>query len=512
MQHWATVAVVRGILLVLVGVGPGACTAPGGGAAPAARDASVGVLTHAPGQPPAGRHLRLIVGDTVRVALAADDAGRTAVVMAHEARAVRAARFASNAEQVVAVRDGSLLVARRAGRASITGEGSTITVDVVTKRRATNEVVIEVCPNRDESEILAEEQFTGDVPSIHEYHDCQKLVSGTRYVTVAGIFSPHDLAFAKSRADFTGGRLVAMIVNFGTRRDTATYRPLGLRPGTSCLYLRAVGDSAWEAYVVGQRAAFVTSLGERRYGSCAPATNWATVAAAGRRLSVEWYSGVDMQGRPIAPPVARWDWDSTHAYNHIGVMCGAATWCEIGPDGFDPRPPLFHRVGPRRDSLPILKGYYDEQYLADSTGLRPTRVFGTITPGADTRSHDTMKHGVKQWYHVAELRFRNDGGAGYGEYGRYVRQFTGSSPGNTQHTAASQFLHPQDSPLGSDKRRVYMGRIGTRQLPAGAIMYRFHAPHQGVIPTPTARWRWVELDEKTWSYCNPDGCCEIQTL
>lgn len=519
MKHRTTASVMRGTLLVSLATGLLAFGTPGPSPSALATEWRRRVNRDVEAQPPAP-HLRLVVGDTLRLVLAAGGGGTRVITLAGTEAAAMPAAFTTSAAEVVQVVDGTLLVARGPGRATIQAtraDGTArpyeafILVEVITRRRATNEVIVEVCPNRDEREILAEEQFVGDVVGIHEYHDCQKLIQDNRYVTVAGIFSPHDLAFATSRAAFADGRLVATIANFGTRKGTATYTPLGLTPGTNCLYLRAVPDSAWEAYVVGQRG-FVTSAGARRYASCASRVNWATVASTGKRLDVQAYSGVDMKGDPVAPPVARWDWDSTHAYNYIGVMCGAATWCEIGPDGFDPRPPLQHTHRTTRVVRPILKGYYDEQYLANATGTQPTRVFGTITPGMDTQSHQTMQHGARRWYHVAQLTFRNDTHGKYQEYDRYVREYTGAAPSHVRRTTTSQTLHPGTSPLGPDKLSVYAGRLNNRNLPHNAVMYRFHAPHPGVTPTPTARWRWVELDEKTWSYCNPDGCCEVQQL
>lgn len=430
------------------------------------------------------------------------------------------ARFTSSDPGVLSVR-GTTLIALSEGTATVTPvpagmEGVSVValpVRVVSAQQEVNEMVIEVCPNRDSSNFVMQAPLDTGVLAIHEFHDCQRLIADGRYGPVVGVFAHGNLQDVESWQNFTAERLVAIVVNFAGTTGAAEYPSLGIGPGINCLFLRATSKAAWTARMVRQSQAFVAADGTRHYGRC---DQFLGPAQRGTPLEVKLQEGVDMSGAPKAPPVARWDWDPRHARNYIGVKCGTATWCEIGPRGFVTSPP---RIFPQQFQVPwwrwflprprraqIIKGYYDEQFLADSLTKRPTTVFGTVMPGLDARTAGNQAPPLNARLHVAQITLRETGPQSSADYQRYSRAFVG--------TAAPPFPQVQ-SPLHlryvnvNQTDRKYDGSFNGRALRAGDVAYRQHHSHAANMQMPTARWRWVERDELVWTYCKPDGCCEV---
>jgi len=61
--------------------------------------------------------------------------------------------------------------------------------------------------------------------------------------------------------------------------------------------------------------------------------------------------------------------------------------------------------------------------------------------------------------------------------------------------------------LTIDPLKQYRGRFGPDELDEDGVLM---TPHTGILHKgpPVVRWRWHSLDERTWTYCDPDGCCE----
>jgi hypothetical protein len=227
-----------------------------------------------------------------------------------------------------------------------------------------------------------------------------------------------------------------------------------------------------------------------------------------------------MNGKRVVPPVARWDWDEKNGRNYIGVKCGADSWCEIGPPG-------FARSAPKKNPLnqDLIKGYYDEQYLSDRGGKERTKVFGTIIPGTDARSAGTIKHDVRAWYRVANLTLTTT------EPGPISRPVQASSPVPAvalQAMDAFEFyvykfkVSPRALPAGirvatgdmeimpnstTNLFSPYAVQINQQSSRSWVAWYRNHKSALSMLPT--VRWRWMSRDETAWSYCSPQGCCEL---
>jgi hypothetical protein len=206
--------------------------------------------------------------------------------------------------------------------------------------------------------------------------------------------------------------------------------------------------------------------------------------------------------------VARWDWDSRHTTNYIGVKCGVDSWCEIGPPNLAPS---LARRNTRGQFL--IKGYYDEQYLATDSGQRPSNVFGTLMPGAN--AGDTlMRIPGTNWYHVSDMTMRVAPRAfaqSPQAMRNYVRKFhlvlhaisaTYPIPTATGDVRINRPLSPPAAFGFGD----YGVKINGQLEPAWLMQYRSHPSEQNKLAT--VRWRWETRDESHWTYCDPDGCCE----
>lgn len=447
----------------------------------------------APAPSPATRaEMHLVVGDRVPLgALLRADASSAA--------------YRSADSTVVAVVNGKELIAMRPGTAVVTGVNvpDTVRVVVVTQRHAVNEIINAVCPNENEKRLLSEEPVTSAVQRIHEYHDCQRLIQNHQYGALAGVFAHANVDKFQSWKDFVDGRLAAIVVSFVTKGQEMPYESLGLTGGVNCLVIRATGYDEWQAEIINQPFPVLSPAGPH-YGDCADTLRWQDVRTKGvHALTVRVQHGVDMHGLPIAPPVARWDWDPVHQLNYIGVKCDSLTWCEIGPPGFA----VSEAQLLPHTNRPIFKGYYDEQFLADSGGQTVSSVYGRIMPGEDTRDVHTMHHGTPRWYHASTVVFSERGPAPSHTFDKYSQWYSttsaGIGPRRMIDSSALRLFPLPGSPLSG-----YRGRLNSLTLPDAQIVYHYHG---GLIHVATVRWRWLYHDESTWSYCDPAGCCERQT-
>jgi hypothetical protein len=452
---------------------------------------------------PSSASLQLIVGDAMNLGEFIKG-GRGAIT------------YRSSDSTVVAVSRSGQLRALRPGSATLTTTSEsprpstdTVKVVVMTPRQAVNQLVSVVCPNEDERYLSESLPIRSDLPVIHEYHDCQRLIIGNRYSALVGIFAHRNVDTYQSWSSFQDGHLAALIVDFVTKGQALPYPSLGIEPGTNCLVLKADANDVWQAAIVNQASPLAPAPGERRYGSCPDNMKWSDVpASAKNKLVVRVQKGVDMNNRPIAPPVARWDWDETHRLNYIGVKCDSVTWCEIGPRDFVPSVP--QRTAANR---PILKGYYDEQYLADSSGTRVTSVFGTIIPGRDERDTSGISPGIAKWFHLAQLRIHETGKQPSPDYDFYRRKFFATPAAATPPFGLSAIADLMIRPKVPVLSNGYDGRSNGHLLgnplahpPIPGVIFRSHWSSH--VKVPTVRWTWHYRDEGTWGYCSPYGCCE----
>jgi hypothetical protein len=417
------------------------------------------------------------------------------------------AAYLSADTSVAAVNGGAQLVAVRPGSTTVTGLAGlpdTVRVVVTTNRFAVNEIINDVCPNEDERSLRASTPVSSAVQRIHEYHDCQRLIESGHYTALSGIFAHKNVDTLQRWEDFRGGRLAAVIVSFVTKGRAMPYASLGLAPGVSCLLLRATARDEWEARIINQPEPLIAPDRSRHYGDCADSLTWRDAPSSpAHPLVVRVQHGVDMMRRPIAPPVARWDWDARHGLNYIGVKCDSATWCEIGPPDFVPSAPQYLA----NTQSQIFKGYYDEQFLADSGGQTVSTVFGRIMPGPHLRDVHLMHHNVPQWYHTSSIAFFERASTPSHTFDKYKKWYFATPPA----AGASPMIATTDLhlfPRAGNFLTGYRGQLNLHTLADTEVVFHFHPSN---IRVATVRWRWLYRDESTWSYCDPTGCCERQT-
>ena len=158
----------------------------------------------------------------------------------------------------------------------------------------------------------------GPTSNVPEYHDCQRLVSGTPPVVgpLVAIFAAEklDSLFRSSRAVASSEfRVAAEILSYD-----ADYGPLHIRKGFNCLRL-SPGPGTWRASI--------QFMGEMEPDcSKSPAAG-----STSFDLPVKSYH---MPGAAYDdyPAVARWEWDEKGQHHAIGIKCGAG-WCEVGTSG-----------------------------------------------------------------------------------------------------------------------------------------------------------------------------------
>jgi hypothetical protein len=404
-----------------------------------------------------------------------------------------------------------------AARAGTTAPASSVDVTVLSpelamtpgqRRQMVRQVVAEVCLNREESALM-DTLPDVDLRLIHEFHDCQRLIERGAYRSVVGIYAHRNLTTYPSPQDYVGGRLAAIIVNFETKGRRATYAPLGLLPGASCLVLRwnpeAKADVAWQAALVH------TSSPTLPGGECRDSTNWSHVPALQPTpLQVRLQpNAAGPDTLKFAPPVARWDWDSIKGVNYIGVRCGETNWCEVGPRNFTPRASLVMKNGKN-----MFKGYYDEQYLADAQGAL-TDVFGRVSP-PDSAVHVKRDN---MWHKVATIDLTSRPGSAAFQYYSDRLKLTpgGNAPvGKARNGGSMTMMSPPLPASGAtQKDRDWHVRVNGAPIktatPGEKMRHRAH-PSEGESRFKNVRWRWDAQDERVWGYCPEVGCCETGRL
>jgi hypothetical protein len=411
------------------------------------------------------------------------------------------------------------------------------------------------------------------IMNIPEYHDCQRFIvrvegGGVRYDSLYAIFATAALDVLERSLEGTA-RCAACLAPGGRGspppqqaeewrplREHATtlgvvaariyaegdYAPLGMARFYNCLYLFRAGD-AWGAIMVPVRDANSTCL-----RPIDPAIPW----------------GTELQVLPprvsdSVPAVARWDFDTTHVWQYVGIKCGDA-WCEVGPPGFEPSP-LPELEEDARQLLGVrgrIKGWYDEQYLAfldNETHTRPSVVRGRIFParGLDSlRDVDTVmtaaETGAFRFWTNAAWIVLDTLPAGWARTpGLSLTAITAlanadplqqykarlnldprpvaTAPVSPAHMNLLQLCHgfkreceiglaDQGPLMNCDGQGDWWAKVtGT----AGEQKYmcvtrRGHMNLRGRFAIPgTARWRWMASDEGVWNACG-QGCCETLGL
>ncbi|WKW12234.1 hypothetical protein Strain138_001517 [Pseudogemmatithrix spongiicola] len=351
--------------------------------------------------------------------------------------------------------------------------------------------------------------FAGVGAHVPELNDCQRLVLGNEqdgytYGDIAGVFVNKDGGTYTDASLSTPRALALVYFPYGGKYD-----PLHLTAELSCIWVQRTrqGYDAWVRAASEDHDCLDTATAANDK-SLTLAVRATKPQAASRTLPDTLYN------------VVRWDWDPVTSTQFVSVRCGDS-WCEIGQEGFG---------GSRShvDGLPTaaiafnalrVKGYYDEQYLAEwrNDRLVVGRNRGTIFPTAQLAAFAANKPTIGEWIPVAEINMAP-------EVGQYEHML--NLVGNSERLVAGPraivslclgdgrscapiknevILNESSCPPTEDGR--WYARI---ERPGGAryfcVKHRSHPP--GFYIPPVVRWRWREDDETIWIRCF-GGCCEV---
>jgi hypothetical protein len=379
-------------------------------------------------------------------------------------------------------------------------------------------------------EQIPEAQSTLDVP---EFNDCQRFIVQTRqglaYQALYAIFATDTLYGIQSAAANSGpldemGKMQSYIAPESALvvariYAEGDYGPLGIESPMNCLFV--FRDSVTDSLAA--KMVPISSVDS----SCL-VVNYRT--RPGTLLQVRRRAEKNFLGDTV-PPVTRWDWDDATNRQYLGFGCAAA-WCDVVGDDYGDTSPGMQGV---------VKGWYDQQFLAyfdPNGGVTPSRVRGTILPDSALRNLNNASDYEGQWRVVARVSLDT------------LPNTTGAAPSSqvlAQYKRHSNY--DLTSPTGPFNRiSLCMGDLyaGSGPAPIGTcpvpnltqglatchkggefwamvepakggpaeyycVMRRSAGPLYGPPPArelpATARWRWMAVDEGTWTECLA-GCCE----
>ncbi len=390
-----------------------------------------------------------------------------------------------------------------------------------------------------DSVLIGTFQLIGPIADMPEFHDCQRFVvpadasglasapsqDGMAFGPLVAIWAANelDMAFARGDPDSVKAVPVAIIYNMDIEHS---YKPLGIEPGFSCLFLWKT--DTWHARLV--------ALGQNSWRDSEDPSRCLTpidtIRTGGKDLR-----STDLQVRPDTlpepltprdiPPVARWDWDREHRMQYIGIRCGDE-WCEIGAPGFTPSEPasdtpdgaeFLSAVGDipnapvptdaEKSRMVAVKGWYDHQRLdlrkEDGT-LVMADVSGTVfpQPGLDAVLEDAFEgNWIPSAYVFVDAAYKAK-----------IPMQAGINRVDICHGTASECEVPAGAKhctgIGVDSPGYvgWWGKVTPGPEDGAPYYYCVRRNEHGgnIIPAAAARWNWSEADAKTWSKCG-NACC-----
>ncbi|HEX9895239.1 MAG TPA: hypothetical protein VGA78_15025 [Gemmatimonadales bacterium] len=347
----------------------------------------------------------------------------------------------------------------------------------------------------------------GSLTMTPEYHDCQRFIlpGSPTYGPLVAIFAAERLGELIDSLEFldqTQTSLLAMPVAQILSFD-GDYASLGILRGHNCVYLWKKA-ATYDAYV----------LPVQNQQRCAERHPPNALPAGGTPLTVQVRTRPDPPfNREDYPDVARWDRDVPGQQQGMALGCGKG-WCEIGPTGYAAVPSHDWPALPKEHRRTVvMKGWYDEQPLADSTpaGLLVSSVIGTIFPHPDLRNR-TLQNYDSTWTEAAYVTLS----APLPKYKTRLNLDAGNLPARQMNVISlcrgprsSCGVPPQPSGATTCKKAAdpwWARIISVQQDTAYRCVIR--RVHPGLTIPGAVRWRWSPDDEIGWIRC-PEGCCEM---
>jgi len=410
--------------------------------------------------------------------------------------------------------------------------------------------IVKVIPTQSGKDSTLEEihdiPLSEPVTNIPEYHDCQRFLTGTD-------------SFGATYAVFVAFRLNGVLPGLpgaNAHVPVATiYTPdgvydyLGIKPGFNCLFLMN-GGGHWAATIVAR------GQGSANKDCAAAGINPTGPNSKSLRVIPNDYGGGFAP--EDFPPAARWDWDSLHKKQYVGVRCGRA-WCEVGDSDLVPSPgyggglqfpTLQNMTKPRwATRVQTIKGWYDWQELSVLQGgtTVPSHIRGFLIPAPALDSinwlawHEkpdlSLKYYRGRWVHVAyavldgnypKWNFKlgvNKISLCYGTTtdcpiphppppleASFATPLSSCPPDPTHDTL--RWWARTESDVNADGSRKPSTKVTyacIKRMDHHSDLQGWEASNPNVsysIPG-AARWSYHPNDEQTWTSC-PTGCCTKQ--
>ena len=336
--------------------------------------------------------------------------------------------------------------------------------------------------------------------AIPEYNDEQRfaLRGGTRFGPRVAIFASPNLDGFRAEAQVVehGSRgILAAVVYVDTSKSFegngqyVRYNRLGLDAGLNCVWLRSSGGGAWAARVTRGQALDDDGVD----WGCAE-SNDETALAVSRTDYAGAFAFTDI------PPAARFEFDQG-GEPLLGVKC-LAGWCTIGPSQTGSALPAFTPTRLGATTMPALgvpralaevPGWHDEQVLAnfDANGdAIPGTVRATLFPVSAAYAPTPVIGGPPQRFAYLVLHDRLEG-TRYADWGLAsgVNEISLVAIPGPPHYAV-----------------IVKNALGERRW-TNVLRH----PHVDAAVPPTARFRWMSLDDGIWFGCG-QGCCRADGL
>ena len=335
------------------------------------------------------------------------------------------------------------------------------------------------------------------VCDLHEVTDDQRLNNGHGvYAHWAGTVPAVGLKDRTAASFATIGEPVAaiLVAPEGSLALPQSYLNLKLRLGANCVYLKFMGGSQYQGYIIPE-----TGNGGGAAGL--PCVANPTVTASDR-VDVVAIKHPRFSHRDSVPPAARFHEAKFHGVTGLpqplfGVKCDDR-WCVLGPSNTNIRPILQAANHPNEKKW-VVRGWGDMQHLgvfvSPNTPLQLSgNLEAAIIPGPATEFTSAAQF-EPSFAHAATVYISgNPEGTKYDTGWGFK---TGTNEIQIQKAAG------QDSWTGQVVSHG-QGCPSTGCLKTVRVVKENH----GTNPPGIVRFRWDEADEGVWVRC-ADGCCKV---
>ncbi len=394
------------------------------------------------------------------------------------------------------------------------------------------------CPHEWPEGLKMELPVPGPISNVPEFHDCQRFL----------LNKSGNLAYGSMEAIFVRYKIDSVFDSTeplhipDTLYHTSPWYAI-LTPPTATTHLAIVGQvlSYGNYTLLGIQSTYSCILLEWDAAPSPPMYRaWMVPVPSGTRcglppLTLPAAHIKELYVTPVtfandAPPVSRWDWDPIAREQYIGMVCPTG-WCELHAE-------QGYTTSSSHGGTPsIMKGWYDEQYLASyvSGALTMDGSFGAIFPDPTLGGRSVASY-TGQWLASAWVTL-NHQSANYAPklnlepgspmmnpladlvHPDVARQYNEIelcfSTGAKRCPNQDLVKHPCPPDHWTEGTQSYVGTWFARETPVGGHNPTYSCTqfrsYPGFQAPPTVRWRWDLKDETMWISC-PLGCCQVKVV